>query len=103
MPSLKPLKRVARSIVGEVREAREEEDVGSGSSSTTKPEPNEVRENPWQGSTKRAFLRSLIITSKEKLGGGHRDGTSASTSASASIKSGHERATSSTVSETPYL
>ncbi|KAJ8123669.1 hypothetical protein ONZ43_g434 [Nemania bipapillata] len=102
MPSLKPLRRVARSFVGEVRETGEDDQDGGSGVGTGGTESNEVRENPWRGSTKRAFLRSLIITSKAKLGG-RRDGTSTSTStsasvsASASIKSGHERTASSTV------
>ncbi|KAI1125785.1 hypothetical protein F5Y10DRAFT_224535 [Nemania abortiva] len=104
MPSLRPLRRVARSFIGEVRETREEEEEDQdGGAGTWSPrsESNEVRERPWQGSTKRAFLRSLIITSKAKLGG-RQDGAGTSTRASSRSDHDAERATGSTVSETSY-
>ncbi|KAJ8127039.1 hypothetical protein O1611_g6596 [Lasiodiplodia mahajangana] len=99
MPSLRPLRRVARSFVGEVRETREEDPDGGTGTHTPRPESNEVREKPCQGSAKRAFLRNLVITSKAKLGG-RQDG--AGTSTRSSSRSGHdaERTTGSTVSET---
>ncbi|KAI0548519.1 hypothetical protein F4679DRAFT_320777 [Xylaria curta] len=76
MPSLMPLRRSARDFVNEVRAtsgAREEgRDSGSGESIAQ----SESGEAPWQGSTKRAFLRSLITTSKAKLGSHLQDNRS---------------------------
>ncbi|KAI0097953.1 hypothetical protein GGR51DRAFT_450626 [Nemania sp. FL0031] len=107
MPSLKPLRRVARSFVSEVREMRDDDqDVGTGTGTGTgapSPESNEVREKTCQGSAKRAFLRNLVITSKAKLGG-RQDG--AGTSTRSSSRSGHdaERTTGSTPNRLhPYL
>ncbi|KAK5626840.1 hypothetical protein RRF57_002555 [Xylaria bambusicola] len=115
MPSLKSLRRSARGLVGEkvrgTTGAGEAQDSG-----VTIPELNNVRERPRQDSTKRAFLRELITTSKAKLGshrvpaindGGSSDDTSSSSSGSGSGRSDRsdhdaEKTTSATVSETSY-
>ncbi|KAI0447239.1 hypothetical protein F4803DRAFT_362403 [Xylaria telfairii] len=105
MPSLMPLRRSARDFVNEVRaitgagdEGRDSGSSGSGSGSgngsgsgsgsgnVERPEPSEARDNKsWQDSTKRAFLRSLITTSKAKLGSRREDNNN-----SGGGKSGHD-------------
>ncbi|GAW15498.1 hypothetical protein ANO14919_049100 [Xylariales sp. No.14919] len=111
MPSLTSLKRSARGFVGEVRGATgaggegQDSDDGNG---IAVPGPNEARERPRQSSTKRAFLRGLITTSKAKLGSRRspdtNDGGSSDDTNSSCNRSGHdaERTTTGTVSEPSY-
>jgi hypothetical protein len=71
MPSLKSLRRSPRGFAGDVREAGAEvrkDRGGDGGDSTAKPGSHDAPNNPGRGSSKRAFLRGLIVTSKAKLG-----------------------------------
>ncbi|TGJ84898.1 hypothetical protein E0Z10_g3873 [Xylaria hypoxylon] len=116
MPTLTSLKRSARGFVGEGRGTPgaggegQDSDSGCGIAGSG---PNEAGEKSRRGSTKRAFLRGLITTSKAKLGSRRaldaNDGGSSDESNSGSNRSGHdaERATTRTfssispLSETP--
>ncbi|KAI0542753.1 hypothetical protein GGR58DRAFT_169655 [Xylaria digitata] len=107
MPSLTSIKRSARGLVGEVRGTTVVGGEGQDSdgSGITGLNPNEAEEKPRQGSTKRAFLRGLITTSKAKLGSRRapetNDGGSSDDTNSSSNRSGHdaERATTGTLPE----
>lgn len=98
MLSLNPLRRGARGSIGGggVSTGAEEEDQdNSRGGSIARTESKKVREKPSQSSTRRAFLRNFVVTSKGKLSGRRGD-------TSIDSKGGHdaERATSSAVSET---
>ncbi|KAI0862837.1 hypothetical protein F4860DRAFT_99410 [Xylaria cubensis] len=67
MPSLMPLRRSARGLINEVRATSGAGEGGQDSGSGESIAQSESGEAPWQGSTKRAFLRSLVSTSKAKL------------------------------------
>lgn len=76
MLSLKPPRRGARGSIGgsgvSTRAEDDDQDSGRGGS-TARAESKQVREKPWQSSTKKAFLRNFIVTSKGKLSGRRGD------------------------------
>ncbi|KAI1427410.1 hypothetical protein F5Y12DRAFT_171090 [Xylaria sp. FL1777] len=99
MPSLRSLTRSARGAVGEARATTGAKGEGQDSdgSGLASPETSEAREKPRQGSTKRTFLRDLIISSKAKLASSRApstndgdDASSSTSSSNGSNRTGHD-------------